>query len=145
MDSRDADGPEAPGTEAQLRALFADASDRGPVALAHLQLLNLSAIREEVGARWPKVRRLVQLLTETTLYRHLGPDDFFFVCREDVYVVAFPRLTPSEAAAACQGIVDEISRHLFGNDDGAEEPGEASHPATRLDVVATSLDIDRQR
>lgn len=144
-DSRNAGGPEALETEARLRALFADASDRGPAALAHLQLLNLSEIREEVGARWPKVQRLVHLLTETTLYRHLGPDDFFFVCREDVYVVAFPRLTPSEAAATCQKIVDEISRHLFGMDGGAEKSGEDSHPATRLDVVATSLDIDRQR
>lgn len=90
VDPRNAGGPETPETEARLRALFADASDRGPVALAHLQLLNLSAIRQAVGARWPQVQRLVHLLTETTFYRHLGPDDFFFVCREDVYVVAFP-------------------------------------------------------
>ncbi|MBX3491666.1 MAG: hypothetical protein KF899_01785 [Parvibaculum sp.] len=131
--------------EARLRALFADASDRGPAALAHLQLLNLSEIRKEVGARWPKVQRLVHLLTETTLYRHLGPDDFFFVCREDVYVVAFPHLTPNEAAATCQRIVDEISHHLFGKDDDAEAFGEGGNPVGQLDVVATSFGVDRQQ
>ena len=138
-------GPQAPEAEARLRALFADASDRGPVALAHLQLLNLAAIRQQVGARWPQVRRLVHLLTETTLYRYLGPDDFFFVCREDVYVVAFPRLTPDEAAAACQRIVDEISHHLFGKEDGAGEAVPGSDGVGRLDVVATSFEVDRQQ
>lgn len=145
VDPQGAGGPEAPRVEAQLRALFADASDRGPAAFAHLQLLNLSAIREEVGAHWPKVQRLVHLLTETTLYRHLGPDDFFFVCREDVYVVAFPHLTPREAAATCQRIVDEISRHLFGRGEDAEAFDEGGNSVGRLDVVATSFSVDRKQ
>lgn len=135
----------AQDTESRLRALVADASDRGPVAFAHLQLLNLSAIRERVGARWPRVRQLVHLLTETTLYRHLGPDDFFFVCREDVYVVAFPSLTPDEAAAACQRIVDEISNHLFGVDEGNPTARELEAQIGQLDIVATSFSVEKER
>lgn len=132
-------------TESRLRALIADASDRGPVAFAHLQLLNLSAIRERVGARWPRVRQLVHLLTETTLYRYLGPDDFFFVCREDVYVVAFPSLTPSEAATACQSIVDEIANHLFGVDDDGTKSPSAQSQIGQLDIAATTFSINREK
>lgn len=135
----------AQDTESRLRALVADASDRGPVAFAHLQLLNLSAIRERVGARWPRVRQLVHLLAETTLYRHLGPDDFFFVCREDVYVIAFPSLTPGEAAAACQRIVDEISNHLFGVDESGTTAGEPEVQIGQLDIVATSFSVETEK
>lgn len=91
---------------------------RGPDAIqsiANFQILDLEAIKAQVGPKWPQVSRLIHLLVENTLSQHLRANDVYFQCTEDRYMVILDEPESEEAHQLCSEILQDISRHLFGS------------------------------
>ena len=119
-------------------------SARGPDAIqsiANFQILDLDTIRDAVGPQWPHVRRLIHLLVENTLSKHLGSRDIFFQCTEDRYMVILDDAESEEANKLCANIMRDISRHLFGTGVLGQEfaDGACEAPEMRAHVASIRL------
>jgi hypothetical protein len=84
-----------------------------------IHLLNLSALKENLGSKWERMSAHVQQFFEAAIKRSLMPGDTFCRHEEFSYLIMFRELSVVEAELKCAAISDEVCRRLFG-ENGAE-------------------------
>jgi hypothetical protein len=92
------------------------APQAAPVAAAKLQVLQLDAIQQRLGLRWPLLSPLVHKLFERALLDVQGPGDHFLRQSELCYVATFRGMTADEAALAAAAVAQEVCDLLFNED-----------------------------
>jgi hypothetical protein len=80
-----------------------------------LHLLDLAALKSQMGDRWARMADPVECFFEGAVRRNLGPGDIFFRQGELSYILMFRALSPDEAQLKCRSISEEVSERLFGD------------------------------
>lgn len=97
------------GTETETRS-------RATVAGGKIQLVDLNAIQQRLGPKWPKMAELVHKYFEAAITNELSTGDSFRQRGEMEYLVTFPDLTLAEARLKCLAIAKAVCARLFGNE-----------------------------
>jgi hypothetical protein len=85
------------------------------VPAAKLHVLALTPLKEQLGAKWPRLSQLVHKLFETAIARAQGPGDYFAQLDELSYIAIFRNLTVADATQVCATIAREVCLALFGD------------------------------
>ncbi|TAN56765.1 MAG: hypothetical protein EPN20_18280 [Magnetospirillum sp.] len=109
-----------------------DLLQRDPSLKAKLHIVSLVEFREWVGEKWPRLATKVGLIVEQVIRRHVGAGNPFCQDGEDRWIIAFPELSPEEARQRTVAVVEDLGRHLFG-----EQSGEGQ----RAVAVATEISV----
>ncbi len=80
-----------------------------------LHFLNLKAIRDRAGEKWPRIALTVHGITQSILSQYMSDDDFFTIVGDHTYMTVFPSLNEEEAKAVCVKIAQEVMGRLMGN------------------------------
>jgi hypothetical protein len=88
-------------------------------SVGKIQILNLAALKDRIGPKWPRMAGPVQQFFEAAIRRNLGPGDAFHRAAELTYLVVFCGLSQSETEFKCMAISEEVCTRLFGS-NGAE-------------------------
>jgi hypothetical protein len=91
---------------------------RDPSLRAKLHVISLVEFRDWVGDKWLRLATKVGIIVEQVIRRHAGAGNPFCQDGEDRWVIAFPDLVPDEARRRSQAIVEDLGRHLFGDQSG---------------------------
>ena len=103
-------------------------SDHTPSA-SKLHVLDLAALKSQMGARWARMADPMECFFEGAVRRNLGPGDTYSRQGELSYILMFRNLSPDEAQMKCRAIAEEVSEKLFGDQvkqGGLSRPGDAS-------------------
>jgi hypothetical protein len=90
----------------------------GPASAARIHFLNLEHIKEKLGARWSRLGERVEFVARGVIALHLDRSEFYEQCSELDFLIVFPTLDRAAGALKCLAIARDISRRLFGEDDG---------------------------
>jgi len=74
-------------------------------------------IKEQAGARWPKMRDSVISRLEGLLRHVLGPTDFFAPLTDAAYLVTMPAADAQEVKIVCLRVAYELHKSLLGRCD----------------------------
>lgn len=103
--------------EARLREMLlryrAEVSSR-------VYLIDLDAIRQRMGEKWPQVAGKAQAITLQSIERHLTPTDMASPYGDGTFLLVFSRLSQREAELKCLLIAREAGRRLVGSDEAAD-------------------------
>jgi hypothetical protein len=102
-----------------------------------LHLLDLTGIKERMGARWERTGELVERFFDGAIRRNLGPGDTFVRQGELSYILLLRDLSPEEAKIKCCTICEELSERLFG-----DQVHSASLRSLVASLVASALPDD---
>lgn len=91
---------------------------RDPSLRAKLHVISLVEFRDWVGDKWPRLSTKVGIIVEQVIRRHAGTGNPFCQDGEDRWVIAFPDMPPDEARRRSLAIVEDLGRHLFGDQSG---------------------------
>ncbi|MDO8606547.1 MAG: hypothetical protein Q7R40_08430 [Phaeospirillum sp.] len=91
---------------------------RNPGLKAKLHVVSLAEFRDWVGEKWPRLAGKVALIVEQVIRRHAGSGNPFCQDGEDRWIIAFPELSPEEARQRTLAVVEDLGRHLFGEQSG---------------------------
>ena len=94
---------------------------RDPSLRAKLHVISLVEFRDWVGDKWPRLATKVGIIVEQVIRRHAGVGNPFCPDGEDRWIIAFPDLTADEARRRSQAIVEDLGRHLFGDQSGESQ------------------------
>jgi hypothetical protein len=100
----------------RLREIFKTGQ---PVPTGCLHLVGFETLRERLGDRWLLVKERVHDIARKLISRHTSPQDVWFRCGSDDYVVVFATLSKEPAQLVCARIVEELHSLLLGNTDTA--------------------------
>jgi len=123
---RSSSGPSEPGTARRSDArafeerLLKTARQAGSAVSGRLMVLNVEAVKARLGDRWDRYRPNIYRHIETTLARHLGPNDVFLHHGELDYAIAFADLGEAAARIKVHAIGQDILARLFGSDGELE-------------------------
>jgi PAS domain S-box-containing protein len=98
----------APSTEA-LRA-----HTNRPVVAGKLQLVGFSALKEELGSRWPELNERVFGIADQVIRKHLHAGDVCQRSGTDGFLVFFEHLEEADAQAKAAMIGEEVRHRLMG-------------------------------
>ncbi len=79
-----------------------------------LHFLNLKAIKERAGEKWPRLATSVHGITQSILSHHMDDEDFFFIVSDHTYLTVFPKLSEDEAKTVCVNIAQQVMERLLG-------------------------------
>ncbi len=100
-------------TPIEIQALASPAFlERGCV-----NVIGLETIKEQSGARWPRVCDNVYERLETLLRQRLGPTDVFARLNDSSYIVTMPSADPDDINAVCLRIAYDLCNNLLGKCD----------------------------
>jgi len=102
-------GAEANASAAMLR----QRADR-PVVAGKLQFVGFSALREELGPRWPELNARVFAIADQVIREHLQAGDVCQRSGTDGFLVFFEHLEEADAQAKAAMIGEEVRRRLMG-------------------------------
>lgn len=86
------------------------------VIASNLHVLNLARIKAEVGDRWPRLRKLIQMNVESIISKHISKKDEVLQRSELNYVIFFSNLSAEETNERLAEISREIVLKVFGSD-----------------------------
>lgn len=89
--------------------------DQTVATAGKLQLLDLAAMKTQMGDKWARKADAMESFFEGAVRRSLGPGDSFTRQGELSYVLMFRDLSPEEAQLKCRTIAEEVSERLFGD------------------------------
>ncbi len=92
----------------------AAAPDEQTASAGKIQLLDLGALKERIGAKWDRMSGPVQAFFEAAIRRNLGQGDIFYRSGELAYLVVFRGLSAAETELKCAVIAEEVCQRLFG-------------------------------
>lgn len=126
-------------------------ADLSPATSAgKIQMLDLAALKERIGAKWPRMADPVQQFFEAAIRRNLGLGDIFYRSGELAYLVVFRGLSPVEAELKCIAIAEEVCNRLFGaNGESVTLRNLIGHvdltdlPADAANVAALDVRLER--
>jgi hypothetical protein len=100
-------------TPIEIKALASPALlERGCV-----NVIGLEAIKENAGARWPRICSTVYGRLEALLRQRLGPSDFFARIDDATYLVTMPSSEPEDVNIVCMRVAYELCSNLLGQFD----------------------------
>src|ERR1700759_2575933 len=79
-----------------------------------IQMLDLAALKERMGAKWERMAVPVQQFFEAAIRRNLGTGDIFYRSGELSYLMVFRGLSTAETELKCAAISEEVCQRLFG-------------------------------
>jgi len=101
---------------AGFQARLAELLEQGHSAVAgKLQLVDLDAIKAELGPRWQGIGDKVREVTERTIRRRLAPEDAYVAFDGDSYLLVFANLTEAQARIKAMAISNEIRQRMTGD------------------------------
>ena len=118
--------------------------ERDPSLKAKLHIVSLVEFRDWVGDKWPRLAGKVAIIVEQVIRRHAGPGNPFCQDGEDRWIIVFPGLSPDEARRRSLAVVEDLGRHLFGEQSG--EGQRAMAVATEIpvaDAVSAEGELNR--
>lgn len=86
----------------------------------NIQLLGFEHVRESFGAKWPRVKAKVHLLTETIIKKNISRDDIYVLANDEQFIVLFAKTEKAIADRKAKRIADEVNQRLHGFNDGTE-------------------------
>ena len=86
--------------------------DRGCV-----NFISMGAIKQEAGARWPRIREGVYARIETLLREKLAPTDFFARVDDDTYLVTMPEADKEYVNICCLRVSYDLFSSFLGEYD----------------------------
>lgn len=96
------------------RAGIAGRLPRQPNAASKIHVLDIAALKEQIGPKWQRVAGHVGLFFEASIKRQLGPGDMFYRAAELSYLIVFRDIDELSAEIKCAAISEEVCQRLFG-------------------------------
>jgi hypothetical protein len=87
---------------------------RTRVSAGGFQLIGVADARLRLGAAWSRVEERVHEQVRKIIERRIAPNDVYFPCGPEDYVVVFADLDKTKAQFVCAKILEEVQRTLFG-------------------------------
>jgi hypothetical protein len=87
---------------------------RKPDAAGKIHVLDMAALKEQIGPKWQRMASHVQLFFEASIKRQLAPGDVFYRAAELSYLVVFRDVDEVSAELKCAAISEEVCQRLFG-------------------------------
>ncbi len=81
---------------------------------AVVHVISLAAFHDAVGSQWPDVAQRAVTITENAIQHHMAGTGFFRQQGADLFLLAFPTLSETEAKARTAAIADEAGKKLLG-------------------------------
>jgi hypothetical protein len=85
-----------------------------------VNFVGLSKIRDKLGDRWDRVANRADEIASKAIERRLTAADVYTRYQELNYLIIFAQLSKEQAQLKCALIAEEITKHLLGEDVGAE-------------------------
>jgi hypothetical protein len=79
-----------------------------------VNVISLSAIRQEAGGRWTRIRDGVYARLEFLLRQKLGATDFFARLGEEAYLVTMPSTDPEDVNVVCLRVAYDLYNSFLG-------------------------------
>ena len=99
---------------------IAELLEQGRAVAGKIQLVDLDAIKAELGERWQSIGDKVREVTERTIQRRLAPDDAYVAFDGNSYLLVFANLTEAQARIKAMAISNEIRQRMTGDFDLVE-------------------------
>jgi hypothetical protein len=90
------------------------------VHAGRINLIGLDRIKEQFGAKWPRIADRADRITRSAIERHLVPGDIFTAVHGTNYLIVFGNLPRRDAQLKCLLIAREIAKALLG-EEGASQ------------------------
>jgi hypothetical protein len=85
-----------------------------PDAAGKIHVLDMAALKEQIGPKWQRMASHVQMFFEASIKRQLAPGDVFYRVAELSYLVVFRDVDDVGAELKCAAISEEVCQRLFG-------------------------------
>jgi hypothetical protein len=85
-----------------------------PDAAGKIHVLDIAALKEQIGPKWQRVAGHVELFFEASIKRQLTPGDMFYRAAELSYLIVFRDIDELSAEIKCAAISAEVCQRLFG-------------------------------
>lgn len=102
------------GAAPHLRVVAGTAPLPRKIQAGNLQMIGLQAVREALGADWPKRRETIHNIVEGVIRDRLDAGDTHFHLENDDYLVLFVQLNHAQAKARAAAIAQEAERLILG-------------------------------
>jgi hypothetical protein len=102
------------GAAPHLRVVAGNAPLPRKIQAGNLQMIGLQAVREALGADWPKRRETIHNIVEGVIRDRLDAGDTHFHLENDDYLVLFVQLNHAQAKAKAAAIAQEAERLILG-------------------------------
>jgi hypothetical protein len=102
------------GAAPNLRVVAGTAPLPRKIQAGNLQMIGLQAVREALGADWPKRRETIHNIVEGVIRDRLDAGDTHFHLENDDYLVLFVQLNHAQAKAKAAAIAQEAERLILG-------------------------------
>lgn len=102
------------GAAPHLRVVAGTAPLPRKIQAGNLQMIGLQAVREALGADWPKRRETIHNIVEGVIRNRLDAGDTHFHLENDDYLVLFVQLNHAQAKARAAAIAQEAERLILG-------------------------------
>jgi len=79
-----------------------------------VQVIGLSGLKSEIGARWDKLKESIWAHMETLLRQKLGSTDFYTQIDDTAFLVTMPSASAEEAQIFCLRVAHELYNSLLG-------------------------------
>jgi hypothetical protein len=79
-----------------------------------VNVVELGNLKEQAGARWPRIREGVYARIETLLRDKLGPNDLFVRLGDIAYLVTMPTTDPEDVSAICMRVAFDLHMTFLG-------------------------------
>lgn len=79
-----------------------------------VNVIELDRLKEEAGARWPRISEGVGSRLEALLRAKLGPNDFFMPLGDSAYLVTMPGTPPEDVSTICTRVAFDLYHSFLG-------------------------------
>jgi|GEM_PF-1655070 len=94
--------------------ILAAAASPALLAKGCVNVIEFESLKEEAGARWPRIREGVCARLEAMLRTKLGPNDLFVPLGENGYLVTMPTTDPEDVSAICTRVAFDLHTSFLG-------------------------------
>ena len=106
--------------DARLKEFFSGRSAQDTLIAGRVHLINVDAVRQRLGARWPRLEERIHQIIRTELQARLSPQDLFGRVGNDSYVIFFGNASEAEASLKMGLLSEQILKMLLGDEAAAD-------------------------
>jgi hypothetical protein len=97
-----------------LNPMLAAAASPAFLAKGCVNVVELDALKENAGERWPRIRDGVYARLESLLRSKLGPNDLFIRLGDTAYLVTMPTTDADDVSAICTRVAFDLHTSFLG-------------------------------
>lgn len=97
-----------------MSPILAAAASPAFLAKGCVNVVELDALKEIAGERWPRIRDGVYARMETLLRSKLGPNDLFIRLGETAYLITMPTTEADDVSAICTRVAFDLHMSFLG-------------------------------